>query len=93
MARDQQGLALAGAPESARAFDLAIPTQVFGSYGFTPYPNDTYVGTAIVSVDQLTDGSSIAMESVASKFARGLNLDRLAFPYTNINEMQKRFGA
>ena len=72
-----------------------LPSQAYHpstSYGMSPYQGDTYKRTAVVSLGQLTDLSSAVVQSVATDLARGLNLDRAAFPYTDIADMARRLG-
>jgi hypothetical protein len=57
------------------------------SYGFSPFQTDTYTRTAVVSLQQLIDPSSAVVETVAANLARGLNLDRLVFPYSDIGQL------
>jgi hypothetical protein len=64
----------------------------FSGYRFSPFPTDTYVRTSVVSAAQLGDPSSTVVESVVTDLARGLGLNGVAFPYTSIGDMARRFG-
>lgn len=65
-------------------------SQSYGGHRFTQFPNDTYTRTSVVGLDQLTDPSSAVVESVLTNLARGLNLDRTIFPYTHMEELERK---
>jgi hypothetical protein len=63
-----------------------------GGHRFNPFQTDSYTRITAVRVEQMSDPSSAVVEAVAADLARGLNLDRLAFPYTDIGHMARKLG-
>jgi hypothetical protein len=73
------------------------PSQAYqeslSGYGFTPFQTESYTRTSVVSIEQMTDPSSVVVEAVAADLARGLRLDRVVFPYTDIAHMARKLAA
>jgi hypothetical protein len=72
------------------------PSQAYHEslgYGYNPFQTESYTRAAVVSIEQMTGPSSAVVEAVAADLARGLRLDRVVFPYTDIADMASRLKA